>query len=190
MSIRQYPNRLVIGRDSASGFSRVGWQSEMLEDRFEVLDLVCETISSTPITPDSEHFSAYSAACKRARELNSPLLEKQVVDYLARSWLPVSFELDTSGTEHLVDDFGSLLNAATILLARLSGNQREVWAVVVDHTVIAVVARLPEREMAKLEFEVWQADTLDKLARLGNNIIEGELVPLESGLWLRPRQAG
>lgn len=189
MPIRRYPNRLVIGRDSASGFSRVGWQSEMIEDRFEIIDLVCETLSSTPINRTSEYFAAYSEACNRVRELNKPLLEKQVADYLGKEWLPISFQLDSSGTHHLADDFGSLLGAATTLLARLSGNQREVWAVVVDHSVTAVVARFPEREMEKLEFEVWQADTLDRLARLGNSIIEGELVPLESGLWLRPRPA-
>jgi hypothetical protein len=186
MSVRRYPNRLVIGRDSASGFVRVGWQSEMLEDRFEIIDVVCETYSSTPITPSSEHFPVYNEACKRIRELNSPLLDQQVQAYLARGWLQVPLGLGTSANAAVADPFGSLLTAATTVLSQLSGNQREVWAVIDNHAVVQVSSRLPNRSMEKLEFEVWQAETLSKLGERPGSIVEGELVALETGLWFRP----
>jgi hypothetical protein len=185
MSIRSYPNRLVIGRDSATGFYRVGWLTEMIETRFEQIEVVCETESSSPISTDSPHFATYVSACERARQLNAPLLLQQREMCLARGWYPVPLESDELESHRDQDQFSGQLSAATAAMSRLVHRDHTVWAIIDTGKIKHITARTPVREMPELEYQVWQADALDKLSRLPGDIVEGELLAMETGLWFR-----
>lgn len=185
MPVRSYPNRLIIGRDTATGFCRVGWWTEMLEDRFELVEIVCETESSTPVSPESPHYTAYLDARERARQLNAPLLKQQHQSCLARGWYPVPLDSDEDNVPHQ-DEFGGQLSAASSAMTRVVQRDHTVWAVVAEGKIVHVTARNPAKDLAELEFHVWQADTLNRLSRIAGELVEGELLATETGLWFRP----
>jgi hypothetical protein len=159
--------------------------TEMLETRFEQIEIVCETETSTPITPSNPHFAAYTAACERTRQLNSPLLARQHEACLDRGWLPVPLDPDSGTTREFADGFGSLLAAASIAMSRLVHSDHAVWAVIRGGNIAHVAPRSPGRELPELEYQVWRADALDQLSRLSGDIVEGELLAMETGLWFR-----
>jgi hypothetical protein len=185
MPVRSYPNRLVIGRDSATGFTRVGWFTEMLEDRFEQIEVLCETETSTPISHKSPYYDCYVEACERARQLNVPLLEHQYRTCLARGWYPVPLESDEAASLERQDEFGGQLSAATTAMSQLVHRDYTVWAVIAGGQITQVTARNPPKELSELEHQVWQADTLGRLSCIDGDVVEGELLATETGLWFR-----
>lgn len=189
MPVRSYPNRLIIARDTATGFCRVGWLTEMLEERFELVEVICETESSTPISPGSPHYSAYVDARERARQLNASLLAQQHQSCLARGWYPVPLETDDDGAHTDPDEFGGQLSVASNTLARLVRRDHTVWAIIAEGKIVHVAARHPAKDLAELEYQVWQADILDRLSRIAGDLVEGELLATETGLWFRRTDA-
>ena len=188
MSVRGYPNRLVIGRDRATGFNRVGWLTEMLEDRFDHIEVICETDSSSPITPTSPHYTQFRLACKRASNLNAPLIAEQLQDCLTQGWLAVPLNLDDADTLIEPDDTGSWLGAATGLMFRIGRNNSAAWAVVDNDVIRQVRSRRPQKDLGELEFQVWRTNVLDELSQYPGETVQGDLLATESGLWFRPAE--
>jgi len=188
MTIRSLPNRLLLFRDTASGVTKVGWATDTVEDRFEILEVLCETDTSTPILASSPYYDHYRTACAQARDLNARAIEDQKRQYLSLGWYYVPHDLDVS-VELKEDDFGCFLEVARTTLYRLSGNSDEVWAVVQSEKVIALRPRTPAQQMEELEYRVWEANIRHQLAEFGGEILQGNLVALESGLWLHPSEA-
>lgn len=188
MSVRGYPNRLVIGRDRATGFNRVGWLTEMLEDRFDHIEVICETGSSSPITPTSPHYSQYRLACKRASTLNAPLVAEQRQGCLAQGWLAVPLNLNDPDVVAEPDDSGSWLVAATGLMFLIGENNSAAWAVIGDGAIRQVRSRYPRKDLGELELQVWRANVLDELSQCPGEIVQGDLLAMESGLWFRPAE--
>ncbi len=185
MPVRGYPNRLVIGRDHATGFHRVGWLTEMLEDRFDQIEVICDTDNSSPITPKSPYYDRYQSACDQARALNVPLLSEQRRNYLSQGWYPVQLDPDQSHANVDPDVFGSYLESATNAHFRLCANGPAVWALINQGVATRAICQHPKREMDELEFQVWCTRSIDKLSQHPGEILEGELVATETGLWFR-----
>lgn len=189
MSVRGYPNRLVIGRDRATGFNRVGWLTEMLEDRFDHIEVICETDTSSPITPTSPHYTQYRLACKRASTLNAPLVAEQQRGCLAQGLLLVPLNLDEPDAKIEPDECGSWLTAATNLMSLIGENNSAVWAIIDNNGEIRRVrSRHPPKDLGELELQVWRANVLDELSQYPGEIAEGNLLAMESGLWFRPAE--
>lgn len=180
------PNLLVLRRDTATGFYAVGWDSDMPIGRFAHIELICETASSEPIGPQHEFFAAYTAACQKACELNSPLLEKQIQQAISKGWLAVPLDLHGSDSAIDSDLFGRRQVLAMHTRHRLCANKPQVWCVLDAGVVVDVRACDPPRRMEPVEFHVWQHQQHQQMQAYGDEIRRGQLIAQESGLWFCP----
>lgn len=186
MTKAKLPNLLVLRRDTATGFYAVGWDSDMPIGRFTHIELVCQTTSSEPIAPEHEFFADYTAACHKACALNAPLLEIQVQEAMAKGWLAVPLDLHRSTQRIEPDPIGSRQICAMQARHRLCDNQVLVWCVLADGVVADVRACKPSRKMEPVEFHVWQHQQHQQMRQYGKEILQGQLIALESGLWFCP----
>jgi len=180
------PNLLVLRRDTATGFYTVGWDSDMPIGRFTHIEVVCQTTSSEPIVPEHEFFAEYTAACRKACNLNAPILEIQIQEAMAKGWLAVPLDLQRSTQTISPDPFGSQQINAMQTRHRLCGNQVQVWCVLAAGVVMDVRACEPPRKMEPVEFHVWQHQQHQQMRQYGEEILHGQLIAQESGLWFRP----
>lgn len=177
---------LVLRRDTATGFSRVGFHSELPLGRFEHIALICEVPSCTPVQPDSPFFAEYAAACEIACQLNHQLVEQQQQQNQLQGWLNVPLDLGEPQSTIQGDEFGSYEVQAQKTLYRLTRNVTEVWACVSDNQVRHIQSRYPPREMEMLDYQVWKHHQLAKISELPGVIATGRLIVQESGLWFAP----
>ncbi len=182
------PNILVLRCDTATGFFRVGWDSDMPIGRFSHAEVVCETLSSEPITPKSPYFSAYVAACNKARVLNEAKLEQQRLDLITKGWIIVPLNLDSDDDLPEPDPFGGMQNQAMSTMHRLCENKTRVWAVITEDGIVNVRPCEPPRKMEAVEYQVWLNDQTQRMKAFRGDIIKGKLVVQESGLWFCPEK--
>ena len=186
MVTAKLPNLLVLRRDTATGFYAVGWDSEMPIGRFTHIELICQTASSETITPQHATYATYMAACHKAREFNAPLLEEQIRQALVKGWLSVPLDLQQALSAYKPDLFGCLQVCAQQARYRLCRNHPYVWCVLADGVVVNVRASTPPRVMEAVEFHVWEHQQQRQMQQIGDEILEGQLIALESGLWFSP----
>jgi len=179
------PRQLVLRRDTATGLTRVGWDSDLPIGRFEHYKVICEISDSRLPDIDSPHYTNYQAACCTAREANAALLEKQIQHHTSQGWLHVPLGL-SSNTETLqADEFGNFTAAAMSLMFELTHNQKQVWAVADKTNIVHVRSRLPTTELDELSYQVWYHQQMHQLDNLSGQILEGDLQITESGLWFK-----
>lgn len=175
-------NLLVLRRDTATGLSKVGWAADMPLGRFEHIQSVCE-VQDFPDTPSHPQHQDYVAACRRARQLNAPLIEHKRRCLQESGCIPVPLDLDERNRRIEADAFGSYQYLAQQARYRLSANANEVWAVVAANRVIRVHSCNPPRRMEALEYQVWKNHCLAGLMALEGAVYRGRLRVCESGLW-------
>jgi hypothetical protein len=181
-------HQLVLRRDSATGFVKVGWAAELPIGRFIHIALIGETPDCGPIYQNSPLFEEFLQACQRAKDLNRPLSAAQKHDLQDRGCIPVPLDLNDSAAVTAPDAFGSFHEAAMGALFRLTGNISSVWAVVYENTITQLHPCHPQKTMEELEFQVWKHYILNRLTRYPGEITMGKLVVQESGLWFCPQQ--
>jgi hypothetical protein len=186
MQPRVNPHQLVLRLDSATGFARVGWAVDLPIGRFIHVDLIAETPQCGPISPTHPLYKAFSQACRRAREINQPLIIDQADHLRAQGYLPVPVDLNDTTAATGPDAFGCFHEAAMAALFRLTANYASAWAVVRHHAVIQLHSCRPPREMSELEYQVWKQFVLKQLRQYPGDIITGKLSVRESGLWFYP----
>ena len=174
--------------DSATGFARVGWAADLPVGRFIHIELVGESNCCGPISAASPLYQAFHQACRRAMEINQPLVAAQKRNLQAKGCLLVPLDLNDTNALTDPDDFGSFHEAAMGALFRLTANACSVWAVVNDQTVTQLHACRPPKTMQELEYQVWKQYVLNQLKQYPGEITTGRLVVQESGLWFCPQQ--
>jgi hypothetical protein len=182
MTISPSSKLLVLRRDTATGFARVGWATDMPLGRFAHIEQVCET-GHYPLDDRHPQYRLYCLACRRARHLNQALIDDQHQSLVQQGCVPVPLTLNDASAEDGADEFGSYLSSAMRALFRLTANVTEVWALIAGQTVVALQSCQPPRPMEALEYQVWKNHCLAKLAEAEGNLAHGKLVVRESGLW-------
>jgi hypothetical protein len=183
MSSKHHPRQLVLRRDTATGLTHVGWETDMPVGRFEHLVLICESEVLCMPEPHSEHYGVYCMALQRARALNAELLDEQIHQYLAKGWQRVPFELATDPQVMRPDDVGNYTSAAMQLHYQLTHNRRQAWAVTAEQGIVHIRPRNPSRQLDTLTYQVWYHRQLQELQSIGGRIEAGILLVAESGLW-------
>lgn len=186
MNSRVNPNQLVLRRDTATGFAKVNWASEMPLGRFDHIKLVCEARDCMPLSPDNPIYNDYQLACDTAKAINEPLLTMQIQECCAKGWLSVPLNLDQNHSDLLADDFGSYQTAAMRALFRLTANVIIVWAVVFEQSVTHIESCQPPKPMEELEYQVWKHHVINRLSKMTGTTIAGKLIVNETGLWFSP----
>lgn len=186
MTRTQLPNLLVLRCDTATGFFKVGWDTDMPIGRFSHTEVICETTSSETITPDSPYYSDYTSACRKACVLNAAKLEAQQATSQAQGWIQVPLNIHHPDLEVNPDPFGIWLDLAMQTLHRLCNNKPYVWVAITEAGIVSVRPSEPPRPMEAVEFQVWRNQQLTKLAEFGGEIQKGKLIVQESGLWFCP----
>ena len=183
MSNRANPRQLVLRRDTATGLTLVGWETDLPMGRFEHLELICEL--NDAILPDlgDECYAAYQAALQCARQANSIMLAQQIRHNKAKGWYPIPFELAASPLASEADSLGHFTTAAMQLHFQLTRNFKQVWVVVKGEEIIHVRSQRPARELDELSYQVWYHHQFHQLKRMGGTVLEGNLIICESGLW-------
>jgi hypothetical protein len=188
MQTRVNPHQLVLRLDSATGLAKVGWAADLPIGRFVHVELIAETPECGPIFSDSPLFERFTCACRRAREINQPLISAEKHDLLAKGYLPVPMNLNEPDAMIQADEFGSFHKAAMDAFFRLTANFALVWAVVKQQSVVQLHSCRPPREMEELEYQVWKRFVLNQLKQYAGDITVGKLIVRESGLWFRPTE--
>jgi len=173
----------VLRRDTATGLTLVGWETDLPVGRFEHLALICESAES--ILPDkkNEYYEAWQAALQQARLANNLLLEQQVRQYQARGWYRVPFELADDREVVKADSVGNYAAAAMQLHYQLTRNCKQAWVILQSEEIVHVRARHPRKALDELTYQVWYHQQQHQLQMLGGTLLEGNLISCESGLW-------
>ena len=189
MATRDNPRLLVLRRDTATGLTQVGWETDLPIGRFEHLEVVCELNDNRLPNLDNEHYVEYQAALLSARETNASMLDEQSRHHMTKGWLFVPFELSPKGPLLVADIFGSFSAAAMKLLFQLTHNTKQVWAVLQDGCIVHVRSRRPTKNLDELSYQVWYHQQLHQLEKIGGKLLEGNLMVCESGLWFIPNNS-
>jgi hypothetical protein len=187
MKHRTNPRQLVLRRDSATGLTLVGWETDLPVGRFEHIELIGESPENSLPERGSEYYAAYQAALQQARRQNLALLEQQVRHHQARGWYRVPFALADVPEQMVADHFGNYATAAMQLHYQLTQNRKPAWVVILEGTVVHVRARYPRKTLDELTYQVWYHKQLHQLNQVEGNVLEGRLVTCESGLWFEAR---
>ena len=156
MNTSSLPNFLVIRLDTATGFYKVGWDSDMPLGRFTHIEKICKTTSSAAITPNHPLYEQYQQACLTATQYNKKPLTTQHHQLFEKGWLPVPLSLHNLISSTQADEIGCFVQPATKLMQKLCQQHHEVWAVVHQQKIINVLSRTPPRVMQPVEFHVWK----------------------------------
>lgn len=186
MAHRLNPRQLVLRRDTATGLTQVGWESDLPIGRFEHLELVCELDDIHLPDAGSKHYHEYQAACRRALQANIELLDLQSRSNEAKGWLLIPFELVDDEMRLRADAFGNCFAAAMQLMFYLTANIKDVWAVIQKNQVTHIRPRQPRKALDELSYQVWRHQQQHQLAQYQGEISKGRLVVQESGLWFIP----
>ncbi len=186
MALELNPYQLVLRLDSATGFARVGWAADLPMGRFIHVELIAESYECGPISPGHPLYEEFNRACHHAQQLNQPLIAAQMRDRVSHGCLPVPLDLNDPDAATAADPFGSYREPAMRALFRLTGNSTTVWAAVKDDQVLQLHTTQPSKPMEELQFQVWKRRVMKLLDQYGGQIIAGNLVVQESGLWLCP----
>lgn len=178
------PRQLVLRRDTATGLMLVGWAEDLPLGRFEHLALICETVAAVLPVKGSEQYPVYQSALENAQQSNTRLLEQQASFNRSRGWYEVPFTLAKDQGNAHPDSVGSYAAAAMRLHYQLARHCKRVWAVIVENRIIHVRARYPKKELDALTAQVWYFRQLNELQAFDGQLLEGNLVVCESGLWL------
>ncbi len=176
-------HQLVIRCDTANGYYKVGWSSELPLGRFQHIELVTESETLSVLNSKNPLYSMYVAACTRVSNLNASLIKTEKTDKNALGWLPVYLALNDDSVEVVPDEFGCFNAIALKTRYRLSKNSNEVWAVIHNSAVLQVESRYPRNKLAELQYQIWKHHKLDKLSEFGGEIVQGKLLVSFSGLW-------
>lgn len=187
MSSKANPKQLVLRRDTATGLTLVGWETDLPVGRFEHLELICE--SSKNILPDSgsEFYDAWQSALQHARQANNLVLGQQVRHNQSKGWYRVPFELAPNRQAMQADSVGNYAAAAMQLHYQLTRNRKQAWVIIQRETVTHVRARYPKIELDVLTYQVWYHKQLHELTEMGGTLLEGQLFVCESGLWFESK---
>ena len=180
--------QLVLRRDSATGFAKVGWAVDLPIGRFIHVELIGESASCGPISQNSPLFDQFRQACRRAKTINQPLITAQQCSLRAKGCVAVPLNLNDADAVTDPDEFGIFHEAAMTALFRLTANFTTVWAVVNEQTISQLHSCRPPKAMEELEYQVWKQYILNQLAQYPGQITAGKLIVQESGLWFCPRQ--
>lgn len=183
MMLKPNPRQLVLRRDTATGLTLVGWETDLPLGRFEHIDLIGEFKEN--ILPDisSELYDIYQAALLEARQANLHVLEQQVQHHQSKGWYKVPFELAKKQEPLEADPYGNYAAAAMQLYYQLAENQNRTWAIIREDVIVHVRARYPKKRMDRLTYQVWYHKQQHELKEMGGVLLEGNLFACESGLW-------
>lgn len=170
-------------RDSATGLTQVGWESDLPLGRFVHLELICELTENILPDSSSEFYTAYQAAIQQARQANALMLEQQRQQNQAKGWYLVPFTLAQRQADLESDCFGNYTAAAMRLHFLLTRNIKPAWAVVRAGRIVHLRAREPAKELDELSYQVWYHQQRHQLEQIQGSLLEGELYICESGLW-------
>ncbi|MFV2059671.1 MAG: hypothetical protein ACC653_03245 [Gammaproteobacteria bacterium] len=175
--------QLVIRSDTANGYFKVGWASELPLGRFEHVELLLEVDNVFELKSKNHHSVTYLDACKRVSALNQSLIIKEQQANLASGWFNVLLNLNDGAIKITADELGCFNNLATETRYRLSKNCRVVWAMIYENTVQHIEARYPELNMGELKYQIWKHHKLEKLQSGNGELKQGKLIVSYSGLW-------
>lgn len=178
------PRQLVLRRDTATGLTQVGWETDLPVGRFEHLALVCELTDNNLPEISDEYYPAYQSALQRARQANHLMREQQVRHNQAKGWYIVPFDLAHHSQALEADNVGNYAAAAMRLHFQLTQKTKQAWAVIQAGAIMHVRARHPRKELDELSYQVWYHQQCSQLEEIGGTLLEGKLVICESGLWL------
>lgn len=183
MSQKSNPRQLVLRRDTATGLTHVGWETDLPLVRFEHLALIGELADN--VLPDrrSQHHAAYQTALRQARCANRIMLERQTRANQSRGWYHIPFELACDPNAMQADSVGNYASAAMQLQYQLTHNCKHAWVVHADGVITHVQSRYPKTALDELTYQVWYHKQLHDLKCLGGTLMEGTLRVCESGLW-------
>lgn len=189
---RVNPQQLVLRFDSATGFAKVGWAADLPVGRFVHIDIIgeaqnCEAFIHGDLPRGHPLYEAFRRACRRAREINKPLIAQQQEIYISKGFYPVPLDLKDPNATTVPDVFGIYQEAAMRALFRLTANFAMAWAVIDRQIISFLCSCRPPKPMQELEFQVWKHHTLSHLSQLPGEIMAGELIVQESGLWFHPQ---
>lgn len=187
MARKPNPRQLVLRRDTATGLTHVGWETDMPVGRFEHLYLICETASNVLPDLNSVDYAAFQSAYAYAREANRLMLEQQARHNRTKGWILVPFELAHNRQAIQADSNGNYAAAAMQLHYQLTRNRKQAWAVIQHGSVVHVRARYPKVALDELTYQVWYHKQQYEMCKQGGTILEGELIICESGLWFAAR---
>jgi len=179
------PRQLVLRRDTATGLTLVGWETELPVGRFEHLELVYESPYVRQQENDSAFLEAYQSALRLARRTNRRMLEQQVRLNLARGWYKVPFGLALQQQTMRADSVGNYAPAAMQLHYDLTRNIKQAWVIIRQDKVEHVRARYPRKMLDELTYQVWYHKQKYELQAMGGTLLEGDLIVYESGLWFK-----
>jgi hypothetical protein len=187
MTHKPNPRQLVLRRDTATGLTHVGWETDLPLVRFEHLELIGEPVKSILPDSDSEYYAAYQAALRYARQANHRMLEQQMRDNQSKGWYRVPFALARDSQGMQADSVGNYAAAAMQLQYELTYNCKLAWAILRCGVVEHVRTRYPKKELDELTYQVWYHKQLHDLQQLGGILLEGTLMVCESGLWFEAK---
>lgn len=183
MSERINPRQLVLRRDTATGLTQVGWESDLPVGRFEHLELICELSENRLPDINSEFYAAYQAALHHSRQANALMLEQQIQDNQAKGWYRVPFDLFRHRQKLTADNVGIYTAAGMQLHYYLTHNAKQAWAVIQAGKVAHIRSRYPAKDLDELSYQVWYHQQCYQLEGLGGTLLQGKLLICESGLW-------
>lgn len=183
MTPKRNPRQLVLRRDTATGLTLVGWETDLPLGRFEHIELICESVRNILPDSNSEYYESYQSALAHARQENRFMLKQQVQHNLSNGWYRIPFELAHDQQVMMADSMGNYAAAAMQLLYQLTQNRQQAWAIIQSGMVVHVRARYPKKELDELTYQVWYHKHLHELSNLGGTLLEGTLLICESGLW-------
>lgn len=181
------PRQLVLRRDTATGLTLVGLESELPIGRFKHLTLVCELEDNRLPALDNPYYAEYQAACLRAREANRLVLDAQIQQHNKSGWFAVPLSLSPHDPPLQADEFGNYFNAAMKLLFQLTHNNKQAWAVIQADRIVHIRSRQPPTDYDELSYQVWYHQQLHQLDQINGEIQQGSLLVCESGLWFIPQ---
>ncbi len=183
MSNRPNPRQLVLRRDTATGLTQVGWETDLPVGRFLHIALICELAENILPETGSEFFAAYQTALHQAREANYLMLQQQIQHNQARGWHRVPIELASHHEVLKPDSIGNYAAAAMQLHFHLTHNTKQAWAVLRNEVIVHVRASQPRKELDELTYQVWYQQQRTQLQEIGGTLLAGNLIICESGLW-------
>lgn len=181
------PRLLVLRRDTATGLTHVGWESDLPLVRFEHLELIGESSENRLPGLESECYAAYQSALEQARAANRLMLARQVCENQAKGWYFVPFALANARQVLQADNVGNYAAAAIQLQYQLTHHCQQAWAIIQQRDVVHVRARYPQQALDELTYQVWYHKQLHDMKALGGTVLEGALMVCESGLWFEAK---
>lgn len=184
MALKRNPRQRVLRRDTATGMTLAGWDDDLPIGRFEHLALIDEVaIGDVPAPALAQDHSPFACAVQRAREANAQRIVELQAEHAARGHRRVPFTLGHPDVNPCADEFGRYSDAAMQLGYALSGHQKQVWVVEQQQQLVHVRARFPQKRLDELTLQVWYYQQLHQLQQFKGQILEGQLLVCDSGLW-------